>query len=249
MHGYKITVSGRRAAALGGRGLLIAVALAVAGCNTRTTIREETTASIAYDYRARHPISIKEGRNTLVLHVGPGRGGLSPQQRAEVLAYAQTWKREASGGVLIERPVGGPNERAALDSLKEVLSIIVQAGVPNHGIGIRTYPARGNRIAALRLNYPQVVARAGPCGLWPDDLGASYGRQHYENQQYYNFGCASQRNLAAMVANPSDLVQPRAETPIYTAKRTFGVDKWRKGESPATTYSDSQKGAISDLGK
>jgi pilus assembly protein CpaD len=52
-----------------------------------------------------------------------------------------------------------------------------------------------------------------------------------------------------MVANPTDLVQPRAETPAWTAKRTFGTEKWRKGESPATTYPDTQKGAISDLGK
>jgi len=44
-------------------------------------------------------------------------------------------------------------------------------------------------------------------------------------------------------------VQPRGETPAYTAKRVFGRDKWRKGESPATTYPDTNKGAISDLGK
>ena len=192
---------------------------------------------------------MKEGKHTLVLFVGAGRGGLSPTQRAEVLAFAQTWKRDATGGVTIDRPVGGANERAARDTLKEALSIIVQAGVPNHGIGIRPYHADGNKLATLRLNYPQMVAEAGPCGLWPDDLGPSYDPKHFENRQYCNFGCATQRNLAAMVANPADLVQPRAETPAYTAKRTFGIDKWRKGESPATTYPDSQKGAISDLGK
>ena len=101
----------------------------------------------------------------------------------------------------------------------------------------------------MRLNYPLMVAEAGPCGLWPDDLGPSYDTKHFENKQYYNFGCATQRNLAAMVAEPADLVQPRAEGPVYTAKRTFGIDKWRKGESPATTYPDASKGAISDLGK
>jgi pilus assembly protein CpaD len=241
------TVSRGRVAALGTRALLIAsVAAFVAGCNTTAS---DTTASVPADYRSRHPIAVKEGKKTLALFVGAGRGGLSPVQRAEVLAFAQTWKREATGGVTIERPVGGPNERASLDTLKEVLSIIVQAGVPNDGIGIRPYEANGNRIAALRLNYPQMVAEAGPCGLWPDDLGPSYDPKHFENQQYYNFGCATQRNLAAMVANPADLVQPRAEAPAYTAKRTFGAEKWRKGESPATTYTDSQKGAISDLGK
>ena len=52
-----------------------------------------------------------------------------------------------------------------------------------------------------------------------------------------------------MVANPADHIQPRAETPVYAAKRTFGAEKWRKGESPATNYPDSQKGAISEVGK
>ena len=139
---------------------------------------------------------MKEGKKTLVLFVGAGRGGLSPMQRAEVLAFAQNWKRDATGGVTIDRPVGGANERAANDTLKEALSIIVQAGVPNNGIGIRPYDP-GEKNATLRLNYPLMVAEAGPCGLWPDDLGPSYDTKHFENKQYYNFGCATQRNLAA----------------------------------------------------
>jgi len=170
-------------------------------------------------------------------------------QRAEVLAFARSWQRDATGGVSIHQPVGGANERAARDSLKEALSIIVQAGVPNHGIGIRPYNASRSKLATLRLDYPRMVAEAGPCGLWPDDLGPSYHPKHFENRQYWNFGCANQRNLAAMIDNPADLVQPRAETPPYTAKRTFGTDKWRKGESPATHYPDAQKGAISEVGK
>jgi pilus assembly protein CpaD len=183
-----------------------------------------------------------------VVFVGAGRGGLSPTQRAEVLAFAQNWKREATGGVTVDRPSGTANERAASDTLKEALSIMAQAGVPQNGIGIRPYtPASKN--ATLRLSYPLTTAQAGPCGLWPDDLGPSYDAKHFENRQFYNFGCATQRNLASMAAEPADLVQPRGETPVYTAKRTFGTDKWRKGETPATTYPDATKGAISDLGK
>ena len=52
-----------------------------------------------------------------------------------------------------------------------------------------------------------------------------------------------------MVENPADLVQPRAESPAYSAKRSVGIDKWRKGESPATTYPDDNKATISDVGK
>ena len=73
-------------------------------------------------------------------------------------------------------------------------------------------------MATIRLNYPKISAVAGPCGLWPEDLGPSIkNKSYFENKPYYNFGCANQRNLAAMVDNPADLVQPRPETPAYTA--------------------------------
>ena len=85
-----------------------------------------------------------------MLFVGAGRGGLSPMQRAEVLAFAQNWKRDATGGVTIDRPVGGANERAANDTLKEALSII----------------AAGRR-AQQRHRHPALQsgrARPRPCG-------------------------------------------------------------------------------------
>ena len=68
---------------------------------------------IPYDYRQRHPIALTEGKQSLDVFVGTGRGGLSPMQRAEGLAFAQNWRRDATGGVPIDRPVGGANERAA----------------------------------------------------------------------------------------------------------------------------------------
>jgi pilus assembly protein CpaD len=233
---------------LGLRGILIAgLAAWLAGCNT--TIKREIAESIPTDYRQRHPITLVEGRKALEIFVGSGRGGLTPTQRAEVLAFAQTWRREGTAGLVIDRPAGGPNERAANDTLKEVLSILAHAGIPNHGVGIKPYPAGPNPVAALRLSFPQVAADAGPCGLWPEDLGPSYETQHFENRPYYNLGCAHQRNLAAMVADPADLVQPRAETAVYRAKRSHGMETWRKGETPATKYPNPEKGAISEVGK
>jgi pilus assembly protein CpaD len=247
-HHHDPAVAARSVARTGLRGVLIAgFAALVTNCSSPP--KQEITASIPDDYRVRHPITMVEGRRTLEVFVGTGRGGLSPTQRAQVLAFAQTWRSEATAGVVIERPDGGPNERAARDTLKEVLSILTQAGIPNHGIGIRPYPAAGNRVAALRLNYPHVAAHAGPCGLWPENLGPGYETKHFENRPYYNLGCAHQRNLAAMVADPQDLVQPRAEGAVWQAKRTFGMEKWRKGESPTTVYPDSQKGAISEVGR
>ncbi len=240
-------IAGRRAIRLVARGMLAAgLAVAIAGC--KTTARD-VTGSVPVDYRERHPIAIKEGKHALTLFVGNGRGGLTPAQRAEVLSFAQTWKRDATGGITVDRPVGTPNERAARDTLKQVLSIFAAAGIPNNGIGVNPYTPDEGELATLRIKYPQIRATAGPCGLWPDDLGPSNDLKHFDNQPFYNLGCATQRNLAAMVDNPHDLVQPRAETPPYAGKRSVSVDKWRRGESPATTYPNAGGASVSDVGK
>jgi pilus assembly protein CpaD len=73
--------------------------------------------------------------------------------------------------------------------------------------------------------------------------------RYSENKQYYNFGCANQRNMAAMIDNPSDLVQPRSETPAYTARRTAAFERYRKGDSTTTTYPEADRAKLSDTGK
>lgn len=229
-------------------GLLIGVALALGAC---THAREEVTASIPDDYRLRHPIAIQEADQTINIFVGNGRGGLSASQRAEVTSLARTWLREGTGAIVVEMPTRTPNARAAGDALREIKSLFAASGVPPHGVIVRNYqPADAQQFASIRLNYPKITAVAGPCGVWPEDLGPSVKNKTYlENKQYWNFGCANQRNLAAMVADPSDLVQPRSEAPLYTARRNTVLDKYRRGEGTATTYPDADKGKISSVGQ
>ena len=55
--------------------------------------------------------------------------------------------------------------------------------------------------------------------------------------------------IAAQVAEPADLVQPRSETPILASRRSTVMDKYRKGEATATQNPDANKGKISDVGQ
>src|SRR5437588_396243 len=91
---------------------------------------------------------------------------------------------------------------------------------------------------------------AGPCGLWPEDLGPNIDDPGYnENRPYHNFGCSTQRNLAAMIDNPADLEQPRPETPAYTPRRDVAFDRYRKGTTTTTIYPEAEKAKLSDSGK
>jgi pilus assembly protein CpaD len=230
-------------------GVLVGLAVMLGAC--QHTEPELVTASFPDDYRLRHPIAIQEADRSIVLFVGQARGGLTAPQRGDVLGLAQIWLSEGTGAINVDVPVGTPNARAAAETFREIQATLAAAGVPPRGIVMRNYrPEDPRHLPAIRLNYPKISAVAGPCGLWPEDIGPSIkNKTYFQNKQYYNFGCAYQRNMAAMVDNPSDLVQPRAETPAYTIRRTVAFEKYRKGTSSATIYPENDRAKLSDTGK
>src|ERR1700730_9448849 len=242
----KIPVDRKRAFLIAGT--LVGLAVALGACKHTD---EELTASVPNDYRQRHPIAIQEADQSVVIFVGHSRGGLTASQRADVMGLAQTWLREGTGAISADVPVGTPNARAAADSFREIQALLAAAGVPPRGITVRNYhPDDPRQLATIRLNYPKIIAVVGPCGLWPEDLGPSVNNKGwFENKSYYNFGCSNQRNLAAMVDNPSDLVQPRPETPAYAPRRAVAFEKYRKGTTTATPYPEADRAKLSDTGK
>jgi pilus assembly protein CpaD len=219
----------------------------LAACKTT-----ETTATVEhpYDYRERHPITLQEGIQKVELFVGRRRAGLTPAQRTDVGIFGQNWHRNAAGGIEIRVPAGTGNEHAAHDTISEIKGILVAAGVPRNGIAVRPWhPTDPTQLVPIVISYPRITAAAGPCGQWPNDLGPGAGLDYTTNQPFWNLGCATQRNVASMVDNPADLVQPRGETPPSAPRRSVVLEKYRKGEDTTTQYRDNDKAKISDVGK
>jgi pilus assembly protein CpaD len=241
------TTTARRARIAAQAAAVAGFAALLGGCYQTTA--QVTETPYPADYRERHPITIKEGAHTVEIFVGRNRGGLTPEQRAAVLSFAQEWRRDATSGVIIAVPQGGPTARAAADSMREVHSILNASGIPAGAVYVRSYRPAPSALASIKISYSKLMASAGPCGQWPKDLGPSVEGNDFSNQEYWNFGCAAQRNLAAMVDNPADLVQPRGETPAYAARRSVAIDKYRTGENPSGKYDNYDKGKISDLGQ
>ena len=247
MTAFLATIARRRGAAALRVLAVVGLATSLGGCYSQHVSQE---AAYPNDYRERHPITLKERERTVEIFLGRNRGGLSPAQRADVLSFAPLWRREATSGIIVDVPRGGPTDHAAADSMREVQSILAASGVPRNAVYVRNYKPSSDSLASIKINYSKLAAVAGPCGLWPHDIGTSFDRTYMENQPYWNLGCAHQRNLAAMVDNPADLVQPRGETPAYSARRSVAIDKYRMGENPSGTYPAAyDAGKISGIGK
>ena len=220
--------------------LLIGFAtFAVAGCQSDRIV----TGTVPSDYRDRHPIQINEGARSIQMFVGSGRSGLTPDQRALAGGFASQWRSHGSGPKVIEVPAGVANEVSSGHTVRELRSVLAASGVPQRAIQVQAYRAETpSSVAPLRLSFVAInAAVASRCHAGQENLG---NRQNFEDAQNYpmrNFGCATQHNLAATVANPEDLVQPRAEQPGYAARRKTVLEKYRQGQDPSTTYPTATK--------
>lgn len=226
-------------------------AAALGGCTHRSQEAEIVTGSLPVDYRARHPIVIQEAAKTTEIFVGHARGGLTTAQRTDIAGLAQAWLSEGTGAITIDTPTGTPNAQAASVTVRDIQNMLVAAGIPARGVKVQPYhPNDPRQFAPVRVRYARIIADAGPCGLWPEDLGPSVkNKSYFENQPYQNFGCAYQRNMAAMVANPADLVQPRAESPSNSARRSQAFTKYRNGQPTSIDYPEAEKAKLSTVGK
>lgn len=218
--------------------------LALAACQHA---EPDYTGSIPFDYRDRHPIRLVDGQRTLQILVGAGRSGLTPTQRAQVASLGSDWRREGTGRVIIEIPAGSQNTLSAKQTVREIRSLLQFGGVPSQATFIRNYEQPyGSDLGAIRVTYTKIMAQVEACDASNSAIGPGlitdpeYLKQNVANKPFWNFGCATQQNLAASVANPEDLIQPRAETPAYATRRSTVMDKYGKGTDPTSVYSAVQ---------
>lgn len=99
-------------------------------------------------------------------------------------------------------------------------------------------------------NAPVVVSYHGVEAYGPDcnrnwDSMTSTGA----NNVTKHFGCAQAANLAAMVADPRDLIRPAPEGPADATRRGVVLGKYRKGETSSTAKDEQASGAVSQTVK
>lgn len=210
-----------------------------------------TTTGSTYpiDVRTRHPIVLADSDRTL--DVFPtGIGHIDPRQRADLEAFLVEYRRYGRGLLLVEMPRGvspglaGPVERTGA----AIRRMAAEMGVPAAGVQVTGYAIANPALASpLRLSFQRMQAKvADKCGLWPRDLGVSDLRSDWSNEPSWNFGCATQSNVAAQVADPIDLVRGRPEGRIDTIRRTQDIGQLREGKDPSTQWRQDGKTNVSN---
>jgi pilus assembly protein CpaD len=221
--------------------VLAVLPLAMAGCE-HDQAGTQVAGWTLVDPEQRHPILVSQQPANLNLHIASSSEGLTPMQRARVLEFASRSKASDSGNsrIVISAPGGSPNEGAAMQAADQARQLMLDSGYSETSIAVEAYHADG-RDAPLRLSYMRYVAQAPECGQdWSQNLARTY-----QNLPYPNMGCAAQRNLAVMVANPADLLGPRTMTSRDANRRDDMYAKYVKGQAVGAA---SEQTTIQQLG-
>lgn len=187
----------------------------LSGCAGMHQRDNMAVSSIANDYTKRHPIVLSEQEQVLDVPVASGAQRLNYATLSNVQAFAQKFQTSGTGTIVVLMPSGSANSSAANFVQPQIIQAIEQGGQHRNNIAIQSYDASQHGAAApIRLSFLSVTASTGECGLWPEELSNTP-----MNENYADFGCSSQNNLAAQIANPGDLLGPRKESPIDAENR------------------------------
>ncbi|HMM15522.1 MAG TPA: CpaD family pilus assembly protein [Parvibaculum sp.] len=220
--------------------LPFALALALGGCGGFNGPNE------AYDGPSQtHPIAVSADTQTLSIPVPRTKSALTDEERRAVAAFADAYKERGHGAIAVSTPSGSSNTTSSMNVLVDVRDLLAEKGVALDAISYTPYQAAGaDAEAPLILSYKRYVATPRPCGDWSENFAHDPA-----NGVPPNFGCASQNNLAVMVADPADLVMPRNMTPSDAQRRAVVLDKYRKGEITGTQRDNNDSAAVSEVNK
>jgi len=215
-------------------GALCLGTLALAGCKHDDNTR--VAGWTLTDPDQRHPILVSQKPTTLLLRVARGSAGLGPHARAQLLDFSEHYRASDTGNsrLVIEVPSGSANEVAAVAAADEARRLLRERGMPDSDIAVEAY-SDGGQEPPIRISYLKYVAEAPECGRIPTNIG-----RDPDNMPSPNLGCATQHNFAMQIANPSDLLEPRSETPRSSERRQNIWTKYLKGETTAAAKSDDE---------
>ena len=224
--------------------IALAAATALGGCMTDADFNEVATPYAPITPEKRYPISVSQTAVSIDVPVHKKMSRLSGDVRADVQRFIGQYRARGTGRLRVVSPRKARYRTSLAVAISEIRSIINAAGIhPNAVVWGHYRKGAAGTTAPISMSFETLVAIPQECGHWSQNLAVSY-----DNLPHPNFGCAGQHNLATMVANPNDLVTPRAMTPKHAGRRDVVIETYRVGGATEADTSGVDESGVSEVG-
>lgn len=194
-------------------------------------------ATVFEDGLRNHPITVAPHYQSIHVAFSDSSAGLSPEDGTQLAAFVEEYLGRGDGAISISAP-RGPNSSAAISYFGEQLA---KMGVPRSRILVGSHDASSGD-GRVEIGYIVYASRADACGNWSMDAGDTAN-----NLPMPDFGCSVQHNIAAMVADPRDLVAPRGMDAGDATRRQTVVGTYEKAQATSSTKTSDQSAGVSSV--
>jgi pilus assembly protein CpaD len=178
--------------------------------------------------------------------LGVHREGVSANQRDALAGFADRWRAAGGGYITLQTPDDCADVQGAKSYAESVTSTLGVMGVPYDHIRFIGYAGGGpNAKPVVLASFTHVVAEGPDCKSIPwENLSATK-----DNKSYNRFGCVVTANLAAQIADPTDLAGNVPLAPADNTRRLVVLGKYRDGKATSSDKDSQADGSVSQVVK
>lgn len=141
------------------------------------------------------------------LDLTSGPGGLSPDESERLTGWLEAMDLRYGDHVSLEDPLASPATRASVQAALAPRGMMLDAPPPP--------PSGYVNAGTVRVVLTRASASVPHCPDWTTN-----SESNPRNGNSSNFGCAINSNIAAMVADPDDLIHGKPSTGVVDAHRS-----------------------------
>jgi pilus biogenesis lipoprotein CpaD len=205
-------------------------------------------APLPVDYQDRFPLQTQAETIAYPIVFGRGRDPFAGEPGQHLDAAVAGYLEHGHGAILLSVATPGrPDPARQTNELVLVRDRLLQRGVP--ASAIRTAVSEtALPVDTVTVSYERYTAALPQCGDW--SAPSSYNPN---NTEHSDFGCAWQRNLGLLAADPADLTHARGTDSADAQRSDQVMEKYRTGLPTATQASphvspQEQNSAITSVG-
>lgn len=185
----------------------------------------------------RNSINVAESIERLELYSRPNGMELSARDKLAVAQFLDGYARSGEGALHINRPANAVSGLGTQQAEAAVRGLMAQGGLNPNAVQTGQYASRPGAPAPVIVSYRTLRAIPENCREL-GDLSTTYS-----NEPHGNFGCFQYANLAAMITDPRQLLEPYAHGQPNAQRRQAIYDRYIQGDTTAAqTNPDQQVG-------
>lgn len=213
---------------------LMATPVLLAGCLQGGHLPEPT--------HRMNPVKVAESVERLELYARPDGLELSQRDEYAVAAFLDAYRAQGSGPIYINRPASAANSQGVRDTNALVDRLMSRAGISLATAQAGTYHTRPGDPAPVILSYRTLRAVPQDCA----NLLSLHDT--HMNSVTPEFGCFASANLAAMISDPRQLIEPYTTQSPNAQRRQVVYDRYIEGVSTASERPEGQRQSSQESG-